>query len=45
VGGGVPSQRSAWIAACRLNQQLKAQSLAPITIAEIERESYYLMTS
>ena len=27
-----------------LNQQLKAQSLAPITIAEIEREVYYLMT-
>jgi photosystem II stability/assembly factor-like uncharacterized protein len=27
-----------------LNQQLKAQSLTPIAIAEIEREVYYLMT-
>ncbi len=27
-----------------LNQQLKLQSLAPITIAEIEQEVYYLMT-
>ena len=27
-----------------LNQQLKTQGLAPIAIAEIEREVYYLMT-
>ena len=27
-----------------LNQQLRLQSLAPITIAEIEQEVYYLMT-